>query len=83
MSGAAVKLFGEGVNKETSTGTIRKGVKKYCQRQNRPKAASKFWSNFNLILFGKGREIHINTLTNQSTTLTHPCNNFDKYMYRN
>ena len=29
----------------------------------------KFWSNFNLVLFGKGREIH-------RTTLTNPCHNF-------
>ena len=26
----------------------------------------KFWSNFNLVLFGKGREIHRTTLTNPS-----------------
>jgi len=33
--------------------------------------AFKSWSNFGLILFGKGREIH-------RTTLTNPCNNFIK-----
>ena len=33
--------------------------------------ALKSWSNFSLVLFGKGLEIHV-------TTFQNPCNNFDK-----
>ena len=57
--------------------------KKHWQRHNRSKTLSlltllsalflstsfKSWLNFNLALFGKGREIHL-------TTWTNPCNNF-------
>ena len=61
--------------------------KKHCQRQNGPKAlialthstpftkklqqVLKSWSNFSFVLLGKGREIHV-------TTLSHSCNNFNK-----
>ena len=33
----------------------------------------KFWSNFSLVLFGKGREIH---------RTTNSCNNLEKFIYK-
>ena len=54
--------------------SVFKGSRKQWCRMlafKQAKQASKSSSNFSLVLFGKGREIHV-------TTLTNPCNKLDK-----
>ena len=43
--------------------------------------ALKSWSNFSLVLFGKGQEIHRTTLTNPCSNFDNPCDNLEKSMY--
>ena len=68
--------------------------KKHCQRHNGPKASSfhltplnlqqalKPWSNFSLVLFGKGQENIVHLFQIHVITLTNPFNNLEKSVYQ-